>query len=107
MSKLERGMVKWAPYKSLVEQATYLAKMRNEKNKVDKPRISSDQADDINRILTEYSGERVYAKYWKNGYIYEVYGQIDKIETYERYIVVDETRIYLSSLFCLTIEESN
>ena len=32
----DRGMVKWMPYQSLVEQSSFLARMRYEKNK--KPR---------------------------------------------------------------------
>ena len=33
----DRGMVKYQPYKSLVEQSAILARMRYEKNKQSKP----------------------------------------------------------------------
>ena len=53
----DRGMKKWAPYKSLIEQDVYLNKMKKEKEKISKPIISSEEAENINEILTNYHGE--------------------------------------------------
>ena len=47
----ERGMKKWAPYKSLNEQEDYLKKLHKKQEKVERPSISSDEADNINEIL--------------------------------------------------------
>ena len=55
----DRGMVKWMPYQSLVEQTSFLARMRYEKNKKPRPHISSDRAREINEILVTYEGEEV------------------------------------------------
>ena len=52
----ERGMKKWAPYKSLNEQEDYLNKLHKKQEKVERPRISSDEADNINEILVNYHG---------------------------------------------------
>lgn len=72
----DRGMMKWAAYRSLVEQATYLKKMAYEKNKVEKPKIANEQAEEINEILTNYAGEEVVLTYWNDGYLYEARGSI-------------------------------
>jgi hypothetical protein len=40
----DRGMMKWAPYKSLDQQATYLAKMAYEAGKKARPLHSSDRS---------------------------------------------------------------
>ena len=36
----ERGMKKWAPYKSLIEQEKYLKKAHDDNNKETRPQIS-------------------------------------------------------------------
>ena len=55
----ERGMKKWAPYKSLNEQEHYLNKLHKDNEKVEKPKISSDAAEEINEILVNYHGEEL------------------------------------------------
>ena len=62
----ERGMKKWAPYKSLNEQEDYLKKLHNKQEKVERPSISSDEADNINEILVNYRGEELLIEYWRN-----------------------------------------
>ena len=68
----DRGMKKYAPYSSLVEQATSLEKMRYQKNKIEKPKISSDLANKINFILKNCKGEILDIKFFYNGYIYTI-----------------------------------
>ena len=65
----DRGMKKWAPYKSLIEQDVYLNKMKKEKEKISKPIISSEEAENINEILTNYHGEELEVSYFRNNEI--------------------------------------
>ena len=62
-------MKKWAPYKSLIEQDVYLNKMKKEKEKISKPIISSEEAENINEILTNYHGEELEISYFRNSEI--------------------------------------
>ena len=62
-------MKKWAPYKSLIEQDVYLNKMKKEKEKISKPIISSEEAENINEILTNYHGEELEVSYFRNSEI--------------------------------------
>ena len=62
----ERGMKKWAPYKSLNEQQNYLDKLHEKQEKAERPRISSDEAENINEILVNYHGEELVISYWRN-----------------------------------------
>ena len=39
----DRGMMKWAPYRSLVEQSEFLEQMRYQKNKKDRPTLTEDR----------------------------------------------------------------
>ena len=97
----DRGMMKWAPYQSLVEQSTTLALMRKRKSRIPKPSVSSDQAAEINEILATYSGEEVAATYWKDGALYEVCGTIRKIDATFQFLLLNDTKIDFRSLIRL------
>ena len=80
-------MKKWAPFASLIEQSTCLEKMRYERNKIEKPKISSDKAREINMILANYHGEDLKIKYFydeKNNLIKEVMFDLDEKKSYTR-----------------------
>lgn len=100
----ERGMLKWAPYKSLEQQADYLARMEYERNKIPCPQMSADKAEEINAILSNYSNETVIAKYWHDGYIYTIHGKITEISSLYKYIKVGDVEIPFLRLTNLSYE---
>lgn len=93
-----RGMVKYSPYQSLVEQAKYMARMREERKKVEKRLLSQDEALRINEILTRYDGEEVEVDYWEDGRFRSVRGVIYHIDTYARQLWVEDRVIPLVNL---------
>jgi len=95
----ERGMKKWAPYKSLNEQEEYLKKIHQKQEKVERPRISSDEADNINEILVNYHGEELIIQYWRNDKINTVSTVLVKIDPINKKIVIPERKtIYFAEL---------
>ena len=78
----DRGMKKFAPFASLIEQDSFLEHMRYEKGKREKPKISNEKAEEINEILTNYQGESLLFFYYFDGYIYKVESKILKIDIY-------------------------
>ena len=44
----ERGIKKWAPYKSLPEHDPKIIEMRKNRNKIEKPTLSDDEIEKIN-----------------------------------------------------------
>ena len=84
----ERGMKKWAPYKSLNEQEDYLKKLHNKQEKMERPSISSDEADNINEILVNYHGEELLIEYWRNDKINTVSSILSKIDPVNKKIVL-------------------
>ena len=100
----ERGMLKWAPYKSLEQQADYLARMEYERNKIPCPRMSEDKTKEINEILSHYKGETIVAKYWHDGYIYTIHGKITEISSLYKCIKVEEIEIPFAKLTNLDYE---
>lgn len=85
----DRGMAKWAPYKSLPEQEDYLEKMEEEKNKVDKPLLSDDELIELDTKLSTYNrGDPISIEYYDYGFIKIVDDYLDYIDTINKRIVL-------------------
>lgn len=85
----DRGMAKWAPYKSLPEQEDYLEKMEEEKNKVDKPLLSDDELIELDTKLSTYNrGDPILIEYYDYGFIKTVDDYLDYIDTINKRIVL-------------------
>ena len=98
----ERGMKKWAPYKSLIEQEKYLKKASQNNEKQVKPQISSDEAENINEILVNYHGEELEISYCRNEKINTISSILVKIDPENKKIVLPERRtIYFKELIRL------
>lgn len=76
----DRGMKKWLPFASLVEQNEYLEQMIYEKNKIKKPQVSIEQARKIDLILKEHQDLTLNFKIYLDGYLYQFAGKIVKID---------------------------
>lgn len=88
----DRGIKKWAPYKSLVEQDYSLRKQKEDEKKIEKPTISREFAEEINEILVNYHGEPLTIEYYKNGKILTVSDKIKKIDSFEKKLVLFSKR---------------
>lgn len=99
----DRGIKKWAPYKSLIEQDFTLKEQKEKEQKIEKPKISAEFAEEINEILVNYQGEELEIKYYKNGKIFTLRDKIKKINSYERSIIISTGKIIkLSDLVSLS-----
>ena len=88
----DRGIKKWAPYKSLTEQDFTLKEHKEKEEKIEKPTISAEFAEEINNILVNYSGEILRIKYFKNGKILEVVSKVKRIDPIEKKLVLFSKR---------------
>lgn len=100
----DRGMKKWAPFASLIEQSTCLEEMKYEKNKVEKPAISSDLANKINLILTNYKNEDVTVTYYYDGYIYNITSKIKSINRNRKTITFEAGEIPMNAILNIECE---
>lgn len=101
----DRGMVKWAPYKSLDRQEDYLRKLLYDRSKVEKPLLSEERAMAIDRILSGYHGQTVTVRYFEEGFIKELSGTISVIDGLKRILFIDETEIGFWNLLDISEEE--
>lgn len=95
----DRGMKKWAPYKSLIEHDPAINKMKKDNEKISKPRLSGDEAEEINEILQNYSGETLLITVFKNGELIKIETEIKKIDPYEHKLILPNRKsIYLKDV---------
>ena len=100
----DRGMKKWAPYSSLVEQATCLEEMRYKRNKVEKPILSDDQMNKINTILVNYKGGPIKIQFYNDGYFYIINEPIKRIDLDNRRLIFDNGKLPLSAIIDIDYE---
>ena len=85
----DRGMKKWAPYKSLNEQWDVLDDLEKSDEYVEKPKISNEVAEEINSRLVNYSGEEIEIFFYKKGKILKEKSTIKKIDAFEKKLVLE------------------
>ena len=102
----DRGMKKWNAYKTLEDHMPAVEKTMQNRYKTSKPLISSEEADEINYHLVNYSGEEVIITYYENGEIHDIQSIIKKIVPEERLIILpDNKKIKFTNL--LGIKDTN
>ena len=94
----DRGMKKWAPYSSLIEQATCLEEMRYQRNKIEKPILEEDQIEKINYALQSYRGGVVKIKFFYDGYIYYINKEIKRIDFDNKKLIFDTGKLNFSQI---------
>ena len=95
----DRGMKKWAPFSSLIEQATCLEEMKYQRNKISKPVLTEDQKEKINYVLQSYKkGQIIKIKFFHDGYLYEINTTIKRIDIENRLLVLENGKLDFSNL---------
>lgn len=103
----DRGMKKWAPFSSLIEQATCLEEMKYQRNKIAKPVLTEDQIEKINYVLQSYKkGQIVNIKFYNDGYLYIVSTSIKRIDLENRKLILEKGKLDFSNLIDIDIEGS-
>ena len=102
----DRGMKKWAPYSSLIEQATCLEEMKYQRNKIAKPILTEDQIEKINYVLQSYKkGETVKIKFYSDGYLYEIETTIKRVDLENRVLVLENGKLKFENI--IDIDKQN
>ena len=100
----DRGMMKWHPYKSLVEQAEINRAMNERIDREEKPLISEEKAEEINEYLTQYSGQISKITYFRLDHKRVLVGRLEKISGEQRFLIAEGIRIPFGDL--LDIEDA-
>lgn len=101
----DRGMKKWAPYSSLIEQATCLEEMRYKRNKVEKPILTQDRMDKINLALQNYRGGPIKILFYYDGYFYNINREIKRIDLENRQLIFEKGKLKFSQIVDIECNE--
>ncbi|HHW5730060.1 TPA: YolD-like family protein [Staphylococcus aureus] len=85
-----RGMVKWAPFKTIPAQYAAIEQYIKDQNKVEKPDLFDDQLANINNIVQWkiYQNEIALVQYWKNGYFYNQQAYVKEVNVMKQTIIL-------------------
>lgn len=100
---MQRKMVKWKPFNTLLKYKDILDIERN-RNLIDKPVIMEDRITKIDNILKDANENTlVKVKYFNKGILFYITGNIKNVNEIEKYILINNTRIYYKNLIDIEI----
>lgn len=93
-----RGMKKWAPYASLIEQKGTITRMKQTRTNIKKPLLSQEQAMQINDLLFKIQQKIAKIDYFIDGTLHSMAGLVNKVNLDEKYLEVNHQRILFHTL---------
>jgi len=99
MNKQDRGVIKWAPFNSLVDQKQIIKNLIKEKEKISKPKLSEEQMEQNEKLLVEafFEKSKIKIEYFKNGYILSTITNINHIDYTFKKIYLNNQKVLLFS----------
>ncbi len=87
---VDRGIIKWSAFDALVGYHSMLEEMKYRLGKKEKPILSEDQLEELNRKLQEarMNDLEFELKYFHDGYIRYTFGKIKKIDFSSKTIIL-------------------
>lgn len=104
MNNKDRGMIKWLPYNSLINNKEVLYSLAHEKEKISKPILSQDEITKIeNKIIDAYyMKNKIIITYYKAGYIYNEKGTIKKIDNISKFVYLNDLKLLFNQIIGVT-----
>lgn len=100
---MQRKMIKWKPFNTLLKYKDILDIERN-RSLIDKPVIMEDRIIKIDNLLKEVNENTlVKVKYFNKGILFYITGKIKKVNEIEKYILINNTRIYYKNLIDIEV----
>ena len=99
-----RGMIKWKPFNTLLKESDII-EIEQKKQLINKPTLMTDRINYINETLIEALKNNLNTniEYFSHGMLKTTNGKIDKLNTLEKYILINKTRIYFKNLINIKI----
>ena len=103
---VDRGILKWAPFDALTGYHPMLQEMRHRLGKQEKPVLSDDEYEILNRHIQEAMmyDEEVEIQFFERGYIKYSYGKIKKLDfVFKQVVLSTKERIPAVDVISVTI----
>ena len=87
----DRGIIKWSPFDALSGRDEVLQKLLYELYKTQRATLSEDETQELNEKLQEayQNNKQIAVEYYYDGYTYQTFGKIKKIDTIKKTITLD------------------
>lgn len=95
---VDRGIMKWAPYDALVGYQPMLSEMRYRLGKKDKPVLSDDALEELNRQLQEaiMTKQEIELRYYHDGYVRFTFGTVKRIDYVKKQVILSTWEKFLA-----------
>jgi len=95
---VDRGIIKWAAFDALVGYHSMLEEMKHRLGKKEKPTLSEDALDELNRKLQEaiQKDSEIEVHYFHDGYTRFTFGKITKVDYNSRLIFLSTKEKFLA-----------
>lgn len=100
MNKLDRGMIKWQPFNSLINGKYIVNSILKEKAKISKPIISDEDQKTLEEKIIEayYCQNKVTITYYQNGFLLKIKSKIKKIDNIYKIIYLDDKTLLFKQI---------
>ena len=101
----DRGMIKWAPFNSLMNPRKTINSLLIERGKIEKPQISEEKQKALEEKIIEsyYCQSLVLITYYKDGFLLKVKSKIKKIDSvYKTIYLENQNKILFKQIFNIT-----
>lgn len=107
MHKFDRGIIKWLPFDALTGFKEAILKLKETKNKKDKPKLSIDQLEFLDENLKNAHLNNSFATiyYYEKGFIYYIVGQINKVDFIYKRIRVANKWLEANSILKIEVKD--
>ncbi|MCH5167241.1 MAG: YolD-like family protein [Erysipelotrichales bacterium] len=104
----DRGMIKWAPFASVINGNEVLREIDEEKTRIEKPSLSSEQIEYLEYDLIEsYNNSNIVEViFYKQYHIYKIEGIITKIDGVTKKITINNNKTLLFSNILAIIKKN-
>lgn len=97
----ERGMIKWAPFNSVINGEQVKKELKEKQDSIIKPTLSDEQLLELENIIKECleNGDEVIIEYYKNHHLEVIEGKITKIIPASKKIIINnQTSLYFYNI---------
>ena len=107
MNNLDRGIIKWQPFNSLLNGKYLINSLLIEKSKITKPLLSEEEQSELEKKIIEsyYYQNVVFISYYKEGYIFKTKSKIKKIDlVYKTIYLENKTKLLFNQILKIKFE---
>lgn len=101
----DRGVIKWAPFASVINGNTLLEEIYEEKSRITKPTLSDEQIKILEQsIIESFTGKKpINIYFYRNEHIYKINGIITKINATTKEITINnQKKLFFSNIIRIT-----